>query len=201
MAHTQPAGYPDVPPPPPVPPQAMQGIDLQVSKHLLWVGSAAYPLQNIARVYTYTLHPRRKDATIRFLKNGAIILAVAIALTVIAGVPASLANQDTGGTIITTVWLVAAGGLIYCFVEMISVLTAQSHYVLAVETSGPSQAVVTSTRPEVLNQLVGQIAHAIEHPDTEFTVTVHTLSISPKNYYFGDNVNMYGGSGNVGIAG
>jgi hypothetical protein len=32
-------------------------------------------------------------------------------------------------------------------------------------------------------------------------VTVERLTISsPTNYYFGDNVNMYGGNGNVGIA-
>lgn len=79
-------------------------------------------------------------------------------------------------------------------------LTAPSHYVLAVETSGPSTAVVTSHRPELLNQLVGQIAHAIENPETEFAVKVESISISPRNYHFGDNVNMYGGSGNVGIS-
>ena len=35
---------------------------------------------------------------------------------------------------------------------------------------------------------------------SEFHVQVERLMISsPQNYHFGDNVNMYGGSGNVGI--
>lgn len=199
MENSAPNGYPDIPPPPAVPPQAVLGIDLTVSKRLLWVGGAAYPLQNVARVYTFTLHPRRKDAVVRFVKNAALTVAAAIALTVLGGA-AALADQDTGGTLIGLVWLATAAGLIYLLVELVSVLTAPSHYVLAVETSGPSTAVVTSHRPELLNQLVGQIAHAIENPETEFTVKVESISISPRNYHFGDNVNMYGGSGNVGIS-
>ncbi|MDQ1007446.1 hypothetical protein QFZ82_001931 [Streptomyces sp. V4I23] len=187
------------PPLPPVPPQFVGGIDLRVTKRLLWVGGAAYPLQNIARVYTFTLHPKRKEAVLRFLKNLGITLAVAIALTILGGM-AAFASREAGGGIVTFVWLGTLAALIYSLVEMISVLAAPSHYVLAVETSGPSTAVVTSRDPQHLNHLVGRIAYAIEHPDTEFQVRVDTITISPRNYYFGDNVNMYGGTGNVGVA-
>lgn len=41
----------DVPPPPATPPRAMTDIELRVGKRLLWVGGAACPLRNIARVY------------------------------------------------------------------------------------------------------------------------------------------------------
>ncbi|WP_409467267.1 DUF6232 family protein [Streptomyces sp. HC307] len=200
MTTAEPPGHFDVPPPPPTPPQLLPGIDLRVSKRLLWVSGACYPLENIARVYTLTIHPRRKEAVVRFLKNAAIIAAVTIALTIISGLTL-IADENVGGGLIIFVWLGAVAAAIYSFVEMMQVLSAQSHYVLAVETSGPSQAVVTSRNPHHLNQLVGQIAHAIENPDTEFQVKVESITISPKNYYFGDNVNMYGGSGNVGMAG
>ncbi|GAA2438485.1 hypothetical protein GCM10010433_44160 [Streptomyces pulveraceus] len=182
---------------PPLPRDA--GIDLRVSKRLLWVGGAAYPLQNIARVYTLTIHPRRKEAIVRFCKSVAITLAVAIALTILGAVTA-MGSEDVGGGIVTFVWYVTVAGLVYFLVELISVLSAQSHYVLAVETSGPSTAVVTSANREHLNQLVGYIAHAIENPEAEFQVKVESITISPRNYYFGDNVNMYGGTGNVGMA-
>ncbi|MFE2494089.1 DUF6232 family protein [Streptomyces scopuliridis] len=201
MEATDPAERPwNTPPPPSVPP-LVHGVDveLRVGKRLLWVGGAAYPLQNIARVYTLTIRPRRKEAVVRFFKNVAITLAVAIALTIL-GTVAVIGSEDVGGGILTFVWLVSAAALIYFFVELMSVLTAQSHYVLAVETSGPSTAVVTSANREHLNQLVGYIAHAIENPEAEFQVTVESITISPKNYYFGDNVNMYGGTGNVGMA-
>ncbi|MFR9796733.1 DUF6232 family protein [Streptomyces sp. MS06] len=192
-------GYPDIPPPPPMPPQALAGIDLRVSKRLLWVGGAAYPLQNIARVYTFTLTPRRKDATMLFLKRLAIILSVAFALTILGGLT-SLADKSAANGILTFVWLGAAAALVYSVIEWGAVLSAPAHHVLTVETSGPSVAMVTSRDPRQLDQLVGTIVHAIENPGTEFTVKVDTLAINPRHYHFGDSVNMYGGTGNVGVS-
>ncbi|MGN5379729.1 DUF6232 family protein [Streptomyces lasalocidi] len=98
-------------------------------------------------------------------------------------------------------WVAAVAAEIYFITELLSVLLASDHHVLAVETSGASTALVTSRTPQYLDQVVGQISYAIDHPDTEFKVTVESLHFSPKNYYFGDNVNMYGGNGNVGISG
>ncbi|MEE4595516.1 DUF6232 family protein [Streptomyces sp. DSM 41524] len=169
-----------------------------VSKRLLWVGGACYPLENIARVYTLTIHPRCKDAVVRFLKRAAKVTAVAIALTIIGSLTFA-GNGDSDSELLTFVYMGALAAVIYSFVEMIQVLSArevsaQPHFVLAVETSGPSQAVVTSRNPQLLHQLVGRIAYAIENPETEFQVKVETITISPKNYYFGDNVNMHGGS-------
>jgi Family of unknown function (DUF6232) len=200
MATTEPSGNFDIPPPPLAPPRLLPSVDLTISKRLLWVNGACYPLENIARVYTLTIHPRRKEAVVRFLKRAAILAAVTVALSII-GTLALMGNEDAGNGLLTFVYLGAAGAGIYSFVEMMQVLSARPHFVLAVETSGPSQAVVTSRDPHLLVQLVGKIAHAIENPETEFQVKVETITISPKNYYFGDNVNMYGGSGNVGMAG
>lgn len=200
MTTPEPPGHFDVPPPPPAPPTRLPGLELRVSKRLLWVGGACYPLANIARVYTLTIHPRRKEAVLRFLRTFLITGAVALTLTVLSGIT-MVADRDTGSGLMTFVWLGSTGVVVYALVEMLQVLGAQSHYVMAVETSGPSQAVVTSRDPHFLNQVVGQIAHAIEHPDTEFQVRVESITISPQHYYFGDNVNMYGGSGNVGMAG
>lgn len=200
METQQPPGQWDVPPPPATPPRAMTDVELRVSKRLLWVGQAAYPLRNIARVYTFTLHPKRKEAVIRFLTRTGITLAVAIGLSIIGSVT-FLASESTGSGLLTFVWLASGAALIYFLVDMLSVVTAQSHYVLAIETAGPSTAMVTSRNPQHLDQLVGYVAGALENPDTEFQVTVERLTInSPTNYHFGDNVNMYGGNGNVGIA-
>ncbi|WP_037908323.1 DUF6232 family protein [Actinacidiphila yeochonensis] len=204
MATTEPPGHFDVPPPPTAPPAAppvfAPSVDLMVSKRLLWVGGACYPLENVARVHTLTIHPRRKEAVVLFLRRSVIIAAVTIALTIIGGLT-FLGSRDAGSGLLTLVYLGAAAAGVYSLVEMIQVLTAQPHFVLAVETAGPSQAVVTSRNPQLLNQLVRQIADAIENPEAQFQVTVESISFSPKHYYFGDNVNMYGGSGNVGMAG
>ncbi|MEU6245570.1 DUF6232 family protein [Streptomyces sp. NPDC047024] len=175
-------------------------LELRVSKRLLWIGTAAYPLHNITRVRTSLLQPRRRDALVRWLKYTAGTVSVAF-LATLPALPLLLAPGDpSGGGYLLFVWLLAftAGG--YFFVEAMQVWTARSQYVLAIETSSSSAAVVTSRNPQYLDQLVGQISYAIEHPETEFQVTVERLTVSPANYHFGDNVNMYGGSGNVGIA-
>ncbi|MGA5798680.1 DUF6232 family protein [Streptomyces cellulosae] len=176
----------------------MRSLDLRVGKRLLWVGAAAYPLQNITRVYTFTLTPRRKDATMLFLKRAALTLTVAFGLTIL-GALSAIGNQSLAGGILTFTWLGAIGALVFSLVEMFSVVGAPPQYVLAVETSGPSIAMVTSSDPRQLDQLVAPIVQAIENPEAEFQAKVEQLFVNPKNYHFGDNVNMYGGSGNVGV--
>ncbi|GGQ07859.1 hypothetical protein GCM10010279_14200 [Streptomyces mutabilis] len=195
---TQPPGQYDIPPPPAVPPRTVRAVDLRVGKRLLWVGAAAYPLQNITRVYTFTMMPRRKEATLRFLKRTALILSVAFALTIVAGLTA-IADSSMAGGILTFVWIGAVAALVFSIVDLFSVLSAPAQYVLAVETSGPSIAMVTSSDPHQLDRLVAPIVQAIENPEAEFHVEVEQLLVNPSNYYFGDNVNMYGGSGNVGM--
>lgn len=198
---------PSAPPPPSSPPSPgvfAGSVDLRVGRHLLWVGNAAYPLRNITRVHTFTMKPRRQDATMRFVTRAAITAAAVIALSLLGTLPAVLGSvvgrSNAGWAGILFVWLIGFGLGAYFFVDLVVVLAAPAHFVLAVETSGLSTALVTSRNPHHLLQLVGYIVHAIENPETEFQVTVETLSINPRNYYFGDNVNMYGGSGNVGVA-
>ncbi|MFD7323578.1 DUF6232 family protein [Streptomyces sp. NPDC059875] len=174
---------------------------MSVTRRLLWVGRAVYPLQNVARVYTFVLHPRRKEAVLRFLKRSALTLLVAMAFTLFGGIASFLSREEgTFGGIIQFIWTVSVGGLIYFLVDMLMVVSASSHFVLAVESNGQSTALVTG-RPDHLNQLVDSIAYAIENPETELQVRVERLTISnPSNYYFGDTVNMYGGNGNVGMS-
>ncbi|WP_406476072.1 DUF6232 family protein [Streptomyces platensis] len=191
--------YPDVAPA--ASGQSIIGVDLRVSKRLLWVGDAYYPLQNVARVYTLTIHPRRKEAVVLFVKRLLLLGVATVLLLLLAATNSGFGSSgdDSGG--VTALVVIAAGAaLVYSLVEMLKVLSAPPHFVLAVETTGPSTAVVTSPDPDQLRRLAHQIAHAIENPAAEFTVRVNTVTVSPKHYYFGDNVNMYGGTGNVGMA-
>ncbi|MEU7500780.1 DUF6232 family protein [Streptomyces griseofuscus] len=192
---------PDVPAPSPHPVPRM--LDLRVSKRILWIGRAVYPLANIARVYSFMLRPRRKEAVLRFLRYSAGTIAIAM-LVMLPSLPALALGGSDGQSgaagYVVFVWLLAIGAEIFFLADMIGVLTASPQFVLAVETSGASTALVTSQDPRYLDQLVEQLSYAIEHPDTEFRVTVQSLTVSPKNYYLGDNVNMYGGNGNTGIS-
>ncbi|MEV0410250.1 DUF6232 family protein [Streptomyces sp. NPDC050448] len=191
-------------PPGPLPATASAlpgSLDLSVTKRLLWVGGAVYPLQNVARVYTFVLHPRRKEAVLTFLKRMALTLLTAMGFTLFATIANFLTREsESFDGFLQFIWIAGAVGAIYFFADMMSVLTASSHFVLAVESNGQSTALVTGETGH-LNRLVHQIAHAIENPDTELRVQVERLTISnPSNYYFGDAVNMYGGSNNVGMA-
>jgi hypothetical protein len=189
--------FPDVPPAASAPP--VIGVSLRVSRRLLWVGDAYYPLHNIARVHTLTIHPRRKEAVLLFVRRLLITAAVATLLGLLAGLIDTSGSDGSAGLTVLVV-IIALATLVYYVTEMLKVLGAPSHYVLAVETSGPSTAVVTTPDREHLRRLAQQIADAIENPKAEFEVRVDTINVSPKHYYFGDNVNMYGGTGNVGMA-
>lgn len=177
------------------------GVDLRVSKRLLWIGDAYYPLRNLTRVYTLTLRPRRKEAVLLFVRRLLIIGAVMALLGLLAAMIDSGGGSSGGsGGLSALVVAAAFAALIYSFVEMVTVLGAPVRFVLAVETSGASTAVVSGRQPDQLRQLAHQIADAIENPEAGFQVRVDTITINPKHYYFGDNVNMYGGTGNVGMA-
>ncbi|MEV8331964.1 DUF6232 family protein [Streptomyces niveus] len=185
--------------------QPIIGVTLRVSKRLLWVGDGYYPIQNIARVYTLTIHPRRKEAVLLFAKRLLLTGAVTILLGLLAAAIDASSDFGSGDNasapgLTALVLIVAVAALIYSLVEMLKVLGAPSHFVLAVETSGLSSAVLTSPHPDQLRRLAQQIADAVENPQAEFEVRVDTITISPAHYYFGDNVNMYGGAGNVGMA-
>lgn len=210
MEPTESPAAPTAPPPPTSPPAMGNftgfsgSIDLRVGRRLVWVGNAAYPMRNITRVHTYTIRPKRQEAVTQFVTRAAATAAIVVALTLLALPPAAflsgMGGSDSGFGIIAFVWLAGFGLGVYFFVNMITVATAPARFVLAIETSGPSTALVTSSNPQYLPQLAGCVIHAMENPETEFQVTVETLAINPRNYHFGDSVNMYGGTGNVGVA-
>ncbi|MEU5535273.1 DUF6232 family protein [Streptomyces sp. NPDC020362] len=185
---------PPLPPPPSQKPAT--GVLLEVSKRLLWVGNAAYPLHNITRVHTFVLKPKRAEAVGDFLKWGgltAIAYAVVRALveTSSAGEGRPQSSQGVG--------IVCLAVLIVLFGRMVQVLTASPEHVLAVETASSSTAVVTLPDVLQLQRVVDDIVKAIENPDDEFQVLVQSLNFNPKNYHFGDQVNMYGGLGSTGL--
>ncbi|WP_436738261.1 DUF6232 family protein [Streptomyces sp. BBFR102] len=202
-AHHPAPAAPVAPPPPPAPPWHPGAVDLQVGKRLLWVGGAVYPLHNIARVYTFVLHPRRKEAWERFFGRIALIAVAVAVLTLLNLLMVGLASLGGGGEgfflVIVLAWLAGIGAGIYHVTQLASVLSAKPRFVLAIETSGASTALVTSASADHLRDLVGRISYAIDHPETEFQVTVEMVNASPNHFYFGDNVNMYGGRGNVGM--
>ncbi|MFF3498308.1 DUF6232 family protein [Streptomyces sp. NPDC003247] len=182
--------------PVPPPPRGRTDVDLKVSRRLLWVGEAAYPLHNITRVHTFVLKPKRMEALSDFLKWTAVVV---VALVVLRAVNRSASSYSSRDDSEQGLWVLGVVVVAWLLLRMLKVWTAPAEHVLAVETSSASTALVTLPNPEQLRQLVQYIVHSIENPGSEFQVRVERLLVNPKNYHFGDNVNMYGGLFNTGV--
>lgn len=174
------------PPPKPARREDFEAPDLvlRVSNRLLWVGEAVYPLHNIVRVQTFVLSPDRKKALADFAPWIALLLVFFAAFVM---------GANAAGTLVT---IVPAGLLIASLVRR---LTRPDLYVMGVETSGTSVAVVTLADRAELRRLVARIVNAIEHPETEFSLPVAQLTVNIENYaHVGDTANI-NGSGNIGV--
>jgi hypothetical protein len=182
----------------PVPPPPGNGrtVELKVSRRLLWVGEAVYPLHNVARVHTFVLKPKRMEALNDFLKWTGITILVFVVVQVVNDNSSSSSAQDDNAQVVWVLGMAVVLGLLF---HTVKVWAAPDEHVLAVETSSGSTALVTLPDPTQLRQLVLYIVHAIENPEAEFQVRVESLQVNPKNYQFGDTVNMYGGLHNTGM--
>ncbi|MFJ5548334.1 DUF6232 family protein [Streptomyces sp. NPDC093225] len=184
------------PPPPSEPPaqpaQLLQSrgkrrmLVLKVDGRMLWVGSAALPLHNITWVDAFRSGPRWGTTFVRFLKweAAAIVLVYAAAYVANGG---STGERGPGPLPVLVPLLV-----------FVLKLFEQSKPVLAVETAGGSAVLVTLPSMDELRRIAGQIVHAIDHPDAEFTAVVQQLNSNNTNNY-GPVVHMQGGRGNTGF--
>ncbi|MFZ3499574.1 DUF6232 family protein [Streptomyces sp. 5.8] len=50
------------------------GVTLRVSRRLLWVGEAVYPLHNVVRVRSFVLKPNRTKAVVQFGQWMAVVV-------------------------------------------------------------------------------------------------------------------------------
>ncbi|MFD8698031.1 DUF6232 family protein [Kitasatospora purpeofusca] len=171
-------------------------VDLRVSKRLLWVGGAAYPLHNIVRVYAFVLMPKRKEAVLRFARQVVQASTLALLAVVGPGFPFGVGKEvePFKGPALT----VALFWVGYGFLEMSRVVAAPAMPVLAVDTAGTATALVGTADRGELREAVRLLSHALENPEFEVELSVRSLTVNTGNYHFGDNVNMYGGSNNTG---
>ncbi|MGW3076125.1 DUF6232 family protein [Kitasatospora sp. NPDC001132] len=171
-------------------------VDLRVSKRLLWVGGATYPLHNIVRVYAFVLLPKRKEALRRFARQVVQALTLALLAVIGAGLPSDIGKgvEMFKGAVLTAALLWAG----YGFVEMLVVLTSPALPVPAVDTAGNATALIGTADRARLAEAVRILSHALENPETEVALKIRSVTVNTGNYHIGDNVNMYGGSGNTG---
>ncbi|MGW3185630.1 DUF6232 family protein [Kitasatospora sp. NPDC001119] len=190
------------PPPPTTPPPAFTSgpagtpttTRVAVTNRILWIGQAAYPLANVARVGTSLIVPGRRRALLRLLAFG---LVVFLPVLVIAQATDGSSSGSGSGTLFLVAMILVA---LYFLIFTWPVLRRPDLYVLAVDTAGPPTAVLAWLTAEPAFELQATITRAIENPQAEFQQIVQTISVDLRQYQFGDSVNIYGGQGNTGVS-
>ncbi|RKT19691.1 hypothetical protein BX285_4160 [Streptomyces sp. 1114.5] len=191
-------------PPPPAPGASADGsasIRVAVTNRILWVGQAAYPLANVARVGTTLIVPGRRRALLRLLGFTLAVIVLAYVSSLATRSSSSLydggSSSDSGaGPVLGAVITVAVYFLIFTW----PVLRRPDLHVLTVDTAGPPTAVLAWRIPQPAFELQATITRAIENPQAEFQQIVQSISVDLRQYQFGDSVNIYGGQGNTGVS-
>ncbi|WLQ42587.1 DUF6232 family protein [Streptomyces laculatispora] len=163
---------------------------LKVSRRMLWVGTAAIPLHNIAWVDAFRLRHNWGAAF------GRLVQWLVVAVLVFAAINYSSRDEgDVGESANGRLGLVM---IAICLAVVIKGLIASAKPVLVVEMNSGSRVIVTLPSMDELQEIAGQIAHAIDNPEAEFTTVVRQVH-NNSTHNHGAVIHMNGGRGNTGI--
>lgn len=195
---SQPPRAPQGPPLPPLPRGAgARGVHLRISRRLLWVGQAAYPLHNIVRVQTAVLTPDREKAVVQFLKwAGALAVAYLLVALLADGSRSYSGDGDSTAEALRGVGVIVG---IFLLGLLVYRLSRPDVHAMVVEVASASIALVTMEDESQLDVVVQHLVHAIDHPEAEFSIQMERVELNLKSYHLGDSVNIYGGVGNTGV--
>lgn len=158
--------------------------DVRVSRRVLWVGEAGYPMQNIARAQRVKLVPKRGAALRSYVK--AVVLWMLLGV-VGAIVLSSAGLLRSGANTLAALVIIAVPVLIVVrTIRLIGVLLPRKLYALIIETAGTPRAALVSTHEDQVLQLVHLIMDAIDNPQAEFHMQVETLHVGDKIQQFGN---------------
>jgi hypothetical protein len=150
-------------------------INVGVSRRVLRIGAAAYPVQNIARAQTVTLVPKRGRAWRRYV--------VAVVLWVILGVAAAVAankvagQSNSGLTALHGAEVAALVLVVISTIRLIVNLSARTFYALVIETAGTPRTALVSTKQQEVTGLVNSIMEAIDDAAAEFHYHMENVQI------------------------
>lgn len=180
---------------------AAKSIEVSVTRRILHIGSAAYPLANIARVQSETLGFRRWPAIRAFIVAAVIWIALGAAATF--AIKLGYSHNAGGITYDNQQRYLGIARLASAVLIGLSLLrllfrlapTWRRYYALVIETAGTASAALINPDRAVISDLVGRITRAIDDPDNpinHFHVT--TNNYTNNNNYGGKNVQFGAGS-------
>ena len=161
-------------------------LQVGVSRRILWIGAAAYPLHNIARAQTIAIRPDRAGAFRRYLGQVLVWVVLGVAGILVAGRLGSV-SDDVGPLV-----LLAVLGLFgYSTIRLVLALAARTYWAMLIETSGSPHTILVSADRNEVSSLVRETMEAIDNPHAEFQRHVHHVTNVGEQYNFA-------GDGNVG---
>jgi hypothetical protein len=155
-------------------------LEVRVSHRVLWIGAAAYPLQNIARAQIIELVPDRARAVSRFV--GQVILSVLLGAALIAGtniLGGSLSDADFPRLLAVIVVFVL---IALSTIKLVTRLMTRTYYGMVIETAGSPQTALVSTSRQEVSAIVRQTMDAIDNPRAEFHYQVQHLTSIGEQY-------------------
>lgn len=166
---------------------AVKSITVSVSKRILHIGGASYPLANIARVQSQKIEFRRWPAIRAFIIQAVVWTALGVAATYAINYAS---GHDLGGfgyesqrylNIVRPAWAVLTGlSLVLLLVRLAP--TWRQYYALVIETAGTPNAVLINPDRGLIEGLVVDITHALEEPDQAYFPPVTINNYQNNNY-------------------
>jgi hypothetical protein len=129
---------------------------IEVKEQILWIGTKAYPLQNIAQVGTEKVPSGRGKALRRYLK--------AVILLVLLSTFAQIALQHAAAIPIFLIAVLIA----IITISLLVTLLRSTYYALIIETAGSSYPLLFSRDGEKLRVIFDNITRAINDPQVKY---------------------------------
>jgi Family of unknown function (DUF6232) len=172
-------------------------INVQVGQGILWVGSEAYPLQNIARVQPVKLVPSRGAALRRYL----IAVVFCVLLIVAAAVAAGAASRASSVQVHNALHAVREGALalaavlaVISTIWLIWRLSRRTAYALVIETAGTPRTALVTYDENLVFHLARRITAAISNPEDQWRERVPVVNNYNVNAPGAKNVQVGQGS-------
>jgi hypothetical protein len=179
---------------------AAERIKVEVSRRILHIGPAAYPLQNIARVQSQVLKFARWPAVRAFIVATVIWIALGAAATFAIKYAyshnAASLSYDSQQKYLGIARLAPAvlTGLSLLRLLFRLRLTWRRYYALVIETAGTASAALVNPDRSSISGLVSKITLAIDNPDDPHYHFHETVSNYTNNNYGKQNAQFGAGS-------
>ena len=162
-------------------------LPVVLERGVLWIGSAAYPLQNIARAQTIAIVPDRARAVRRFVAQVLVwaTLAVGAALAVTAEqariVQAQVPHADPD-QLRHLAWAAALVLFAVSTIRLMVLLSRRTYYVMIIETAGSPRTALASYDEREVSSLVAEVMNAIHNPEVHYETRVHNITSIGEQY-------------------